>query len=221
MTDTERQTRARRLPRDVRERQITDAAVEVFSRHGYHAASMDVIAEVAGVSKPMVYAYLGSKEDLFAACIRREAQRLLQAIGSGVQADLEPDMQLWTGLRSFFHFVGRNRNSWTVLHRQALAVGGEFAEEISQMRSRSIELVAALVVATGTRKGVGARAEKSGEGMAAALVGAAESLADWWLDHPDVSDGVLASWLMNLVWLGFGDLVQGYVWTPTADVPSS
>lgn len=221
MTDTERPQRARRLPRDVRERQITDAAVEVFSQHGYHAASMDEIADVAGVSKPMVYAYLGAKEDLFAACIRRESQRLLEAVTSGVQADLEPDMQLWTGLRSFFAFVGQNRSAWTVLHRQALAVGGEFAEEISQMRARSIELVAALVVATGTKKGVGAQAEKSGEGMAAALVGAAESLADWWLDHPDVSDGLLASWLMNLIWLGFGDLVQGDVWTPHHGIPES
>lgn len=221
MTDTERPQRARRLPRDVRERQITDAAVEVFSQHGYHAASMDEIAEVAGVSKPMVYAYLGAKEDLFAACIRRESQRLLEAVTSGVEAELEPDMQLWTGLRSFFAFVGHNRSAWTVLHRRALAVGGEFAEEISQMRARSIELVAAVVVATGTKQGVGAQAEKSGEGMAAALVGAAESLADWWLDHPDVSDGLLASWLMNLIWLGFGDLVQGDVWTPHHGIPES
>src|SRR5690606_33749920 len=182
VTENERKRRVRRLPREVRERQITDAAVEVFSRHGFHNASMDEVAEVAGVSKPMVYAYLGSKEELFAACIQREAQRLLQAIAEGVRGDVEPDMQLWTGLRSFFHFVGQNRSSWTVLHRQALSVGGEFAEEISQMRARSIELVAALVVASGTRKGVGAQAEKSGEALAAALVGAAESLADWWLD---------------------------------------
>ncbi|MFO7193829.1 MULTISPECIES: TetR/AcrR family transcriptional regulator [Thermocrispum] len=214
MSETERKRRVRRLPREVRERQIADAAVEVFSRHGYHTASMDEIAEVAGVSKPMVYAYLGSKEELFAACIRREAQRLLKAIADGVRNDVEPDMQLWTGLRSFFHFVGSNRSSWMVLHRQALAVGGEFAEEVSQMRSRSIELVAALVVASGTRKGIGEQAEKSGEALAAALVGAAESLADWWLDHPGVPADVLASWLMNLVWLGFGDLVAGEVWSP-------
>lgn len=209
-----RTQRARRLPRAVRERQILDAAVEVFSTHGYHSASMDEIAEVAGVSKPMVYAYLGSKEDLFATCIRREAQRLLAAVAGGVETQQAPDMQLWTGLRSFFSFVGENRNSWTVLHRQALTVGGSFAAELTEMRTRSIEIVAALVVDTGTKEGIGARAEKSGEGMAAALVGAAESLADWWLDHPDVSDDVLASWLMNLVWLGFGDMVAGEVWTP-------
>ena len=207
--------RARRLPRAVRERQILDAAVHVFSRYGYHTASMDEISEVAGVSKPMIYTYLGSKEDLFGQCVRREATRLLDAVQSGVQTELPPDMQLWHGLRSFYRFVAEYRESWTVLHRQALTVGGSFAAEITDMRLRAIELVAALVVSAGTRKGLGEQAEFSGEGLAAALVGAAESLADWALDHPDVSERVLASWLMNLVWLGFNDLVEGDVWRPS------
>jgi AcrR family transcriptional regulator len=199
----------------VRERQILDAAVQVFSRYGYHSASMDEISEVAGVSKPMIYTYLGSKEDLFGQCVRREATRLLDAVQSGVQTELPPDMQLWHGLRSFYRFVAEYRESWTVLHRQALTVGGSFAAEITDMRLRAIELVAALVVSAGTRKGLGEQAEFSGEGLAAALVGAAESLADWALDHPDVSERVLASWLMNLVWLGFNDLVEGDVWRPS------
>ncbi|WP_216211934.1 TetR/AcrR family transcriptional regulator [Amycolatopsis aidingensis] len=206
--------RAKRLPRAVRERQILDAAVQVFSQYGYHSASMDEISEVAGVSKPMIYTYLGAKEDLFGACIRREATRLLEAVQGGIQPDVPPDMQLWHGLRSFYRFVADYRESWIVLHRQALAVGGSFAEEITAMRGRAIELVAALVVSAGSRKGLAEQVEKSGEGLAAALVGAAESLADWWLDHPDVTDGVLASWLMNLVWLGFNDLVEGEVWKP-------
>jgi AcrR family transcriptional regulator len=207
--------RAKRLPRAVRERQILDAAVQVFSRYGYHSASMDEISEVAGVSKPMIYTYLGSKEDLFGQCVRREATRLLDAVQAGVQTELPPDMQLWHGLRSFYRFVAEYRESWTVLHRQALTVGGSFAAEITDMRLRAIELVATLVVSAGTRKGLGEQAEFSGEGLAAALVGAAESLADWALDHPSVSERVLASWLMNLVWLGFNDLVEGEVWRPS------
>jgi AcrR family transcriptional regulator len=199
----------------VRERQILDAAVQVFSRYGYHSASMDEISEVAGVSKPMIYTYLGSKEDLFGQCVRREATRLLDAVQAGVQTELPPDMQLWHGLRSFYRFVAEHRESWTVLHRQALTVGGSFAAEITDMRLRAIELVATLVVSAGTRKGLGEQAEFSGEGLAAALVGAAESLADWALDHPSVSERVLASWLMNLVWLGFNDLVEGEVWRPS------
>ncbi|WP_390622575.1 TetR/AcrR family transcriptional regulator [Amycolatopsis viridis] len=214
VTEDVKAPRSRRLPRPVRERQILDAAVEVFSRHGYHSASMDEISEVAGVSKPMIYSYLGAKEDLFAKCIRREAGRLLEAVRDGLRSELPPDMQLWHGLRSFYRFVAEYRDSWTVLHRQALTVGGRFADEITMLRSRAIEVVTALVVTAGMKKGLGDRAEFSGPALAVALVGAAESLADWWLDHSEVSDGVLASWLMNLVWLGFNDLIEGAVWRP-------
>ena len=209
--------RVKRLPREVREKQILDAAVQVFSEHGYHNAAMDEVSEVAGVSKPMIYAYLGSKEDLFAACIRREANLLMEAIVGGVSADLEPDMQLWMGLRSFFEFVAANKASWRVLHRQAIAQAGPFSAELMAMRSRAIALVDALLVRGATRKGMDEHTTKSTEAMAAALVGASESLADWWLDHPEIPTRVVASWLMNLVWMGFGDLVEGTTWNPSAD----
>lgn len=65
--------KSKRMPREVRERQMMDAAVATFGQRGYRAASMDQIAELAGVSKPLVYLYLNSKEELFTACIRREA----------------------------------------------------------------------------------------------------------------------------------------------------
>ncbi|MEV7196337.1 helix-turn-helix domain-containing protein [Streptomyces sp. NPDC093510] len=54
-----------------------DVAVRVFAKRGYHGASVDEIAELAGISKPMVYLYLDSKEGLFLACLRREADRLV------------------------------------------------------------------------------------------------------------------------------------------------
>ncbi|HEV2784669.1 MAG TPA: TetR/AcrR family transcriptional regulator [Actinophytocola sp.] len=213
----QRHGRVRRLPRDVRERQILDAAVRVFSAHGYHNASMDEISEVAGVSKPMIYAYLGSKEDLFGACIRREATRLLEAVTAGIRVELGPDMQLWHGLRAFFRFVGEHRESWRVLHRQATSQGGPFSDEVVAMRARAIALVDALLVRTATKRGLDEQATRATEALAAALVGSAESLADWWLDHPDITDKMLASWLMNLVWMGFGDLVEGTQWIPSAE----
>jgi AcrR family transcriptional regulator len=204
-----RPERVKRLPREVRERQILDAAVRVFSAHGYHNASMDEISDVAGVSKPMIYAYLGSKEDLFGACIRREATLLLEAVTGGVRVELSPDMQLWHGLGAFFRFVGANRESWRVLHRQA-SQGGPFSDEVLAMRNRAIALVDTLLVRTATKKGLDEQATRATEALAAAL-------ADWWLDHPDISDRTLASWLMNLVWMGFGDLVEGTQWIPSTE----
>jgi AcrR family transcriptional regulator len=208
--------RAKRLPREVRERQILDAAVIVFSQNGYHSASMDEISEVAGISKPMIYAYLGSKDELFATCIHREAARLLNAVVGGIEGGQPPDVQLWHGLRSFFGFVGEYRESWRVLHRQSLTQGGPFSDEVLAMRQRAVSLVAAVLMRIGNDEGVGEAASASGEALAAALVGAGESLADWWLDHPQDSADVIAVRLMNLVWLGFGNLVEGKIWKPPA-----
>jgi AcrR family transcriptional regulator len=215
--DVDERRRVRRLPREVRERQILDAAVQVFSEHGYHDASMDEISEVAGVSKPMIYAYLGAKEDLFGACIRREATRLLKAVTVGARAELTPDMQLWHGVRAFFRFVGEYRESWRVLHRQATFQGGPFSDDVLAMRRRAISLVRTLLVSAARRRGLDEQAIRAIEALAVALVGSAESLADWWLDRPDISDRTLASWLMNMVWMGFGDLVEGTVWIPSTD----
>lgn len=208
--------KVKRLPREVRERQILDAALTVFAASGYHAASMDEISDVAGVSKPMIYSYLGAKEELFVHSIRRESGRLLAALQHGVRQDRSPDMQLWHGLHSFYRFVADYRESWIVLHRHALMMGSPFADEVADMRGQAIKLVATLVVSAGSQRGFADQLEVSGEGLAAALVGAAESLADWWLDHPQVPVDALASWVMNLTWLGFSDMMRGEVWRPTA-----
>lgn len=54
---------------------ILDAALRVFVREGYDRASIDAIAVEAGVSKPTVYAHLGSKEELFKTVMIGSADR--------------------------------------------------------------------------------------------------------------------------------------------------
>jgi TetR/AcrR family transcriptional regulator, regulator of autoinduction and epiphytic fitness len=48
---------------------ILDGAIDVFISMGYELASMDKIAETAGVSKRTVYNHFGSKENLFQAIV--------------------------------------------------------------------------------------------------------------------------------------------------------
>ncbi len=43
---------------------ITDTALRVFAEEGYHASSVNRIAERAGISKGLIYNYFTSKEDL-------------------------------------------------------------------------------------------------------------------------------------------------------------
>ena len=48
---------------------ILDGAIDVFINMGYELASMDKIAETAGVSKRTIYNHFGSKENLFQAIV--------------------------------------------------------------------------------------------------------------------------------------------------------
>ncbi|WP_208816346.1 TetR/AcrR family transcriptional regulator [Micromonospora echinofusca] len=202
----------KRLPRAVREQQMLDAAVKVFSRRGYHAASMDEIAEDAGISKPMVYAYLGPKEDLFVACLHRECTRMIEAIAGAAAPDLPPDERLWRGLRAFFGFVGAHRDGWSVLYRQTR---GEppFAGQLATMRARMVEVIAGMLDDALRAQGREVR-ETDLEVIAYALVGASESLADWLADNPTADPEKTATRMMNVAWLGAGQLIEGAVWRP-------
>ncbi|NGM47705.1 TetR family transcriptional regulator [Rhodobacter sp. SGA-6-6] len=48
---------------------ILDAALEVFSAHGFRGATLDQIAEVAGLSKPNLLYYFPSKEAIHSALL--------------------------------------------------------------------------------------------------------------------------------------------------------
>ena len=79
------------MPRSVREPLILDVAGQVFAADGYERASMDRIAGLADLSKPMLYAYFGSKEGLYSAYIQRTGgelvQRLVAADRDGPRSD--------------------------------------------------------------------------------------------------------------------------------------
>ncbi|MEU9554930.1 TetR/AcrR family transcriptional regulator [Streptomyces fumanus] len=211
--------KTKRMPRAVREQQMLDAAVRTFARRGYTAASMDEIAELAGVSKPLVYLYLNSKEDLFTAVVRREARALTEAVRAGARPAGQPaDRQLWNGLRAFFTHTAQHPDGWAVLHLQARTHGERFAAEVAAARAEIVAFVTQLIAAA-------ARAahrdpdlpEREVAGLAEALVGAAESLADWAGATPGVTARQAAATLMNFAWAGLDDLMRGQPWVPPGD----
>ncbi|MBM7170532.1 TetR/AcrR family transcriptional regulator [Streptomyces sp. G44] len=205
------------MPRAVREQQMLDAAVRIFGRRGYRAASMDEIAELAGVSKPLVYLYLNSKEELFGACVRREAAALVRAVRGGVgeAGATSADRQLWEGLRAFFAHTAERPDGWAVLHGQARTQGEPFAAEVAAMRAEVLAFVTSLIVAAAREAhGDPALPEREVAGLAQALVGAAEAMADWAGTDASVSAGEAAGTLMNFAWAGLGGMLEGRTWDP-------
>ena len=204
----------RRVPRKVREQQMLEVAERAFAERGFHAASVDAIAEASGITKPMVYAYFGSKEGLYKACMERARIRLLTALQDGVDTSAPPDRQLWHGLLAVFTFVERERASWAILLGEVTQGTGPFAQEGAAVRRELAALIAELLRRAAAHAGLEADALVITDQLARALMGAGESLAVWWAEHPEEPAERVALTLMNFAWNGLGGLVEGRSWTP-------
>lgn len=189
-------------------------AERAFAEKGFHAASVDAIAEAAGISKPMVYAYFGSKEGLYRACMAAARERLLETLREQVDPSAAPDQQLWHGLLAFFTFVERHGDSWSVMLGDVTTGTGPFAADGAEIRREMAGLVAGLLRRAAAAEGLDVGGELTDQ-IARALIGAGESLAVWWADHPEQSAAQVALVLMNFAWSGLGGLVRGEQWTPS------
>lgn len=78
---------------------ILQAGVEAASIHGIARLTVGDVAKRAGVSRPTLYKHFRSKDDLVAAAVAREADRMVEAVAV---ADLptDPREALATGIRS-------------------------------------------------------------------------------------------------------------------------
>jgi AcrR family transcriptional regulator len=55
---------------DARPQELLEAALQVFARNGYRSATLDQVAEAAGVTKGTIYHYFDTKEELLLGVIQ-------------------------------------------------------------------------------------------------------------------------------------------------------
>jgi TetR/AcrR family transcriptional regulator len=77
---------------------ILEAALEMFSAHGFRGSTIDQIAEAAGMSKPNLLYYFRRKEDIHEALIQRLLKTWLQPL-----RELDEAGDPITELRSYIH----------------------------------------------------------------------------------------------------------------------
>jgi AcrR family transcriptional regulator len=70
-----------RADRQARTREdLVEAADRLFTEQGFHATSVDAVADAAGYTKGAVYSNFASKEDLFFAVYKRRVDRRVEEI---------------------------------------------------------------------------------------------------------------------------------------------
>lgn len=108
-------------------KQILDAAHIEFTENGFDGASMDRLAEAAGVSKPTLYKYFGDKEGLFAAVLDQGRSHIVTPLAD-VSAPLVES--LWNFSWNYADFV--LRPDMLSLARLILGEAGRRPESVAQ-----------------------------------------------------------------------------------------
>jgi AcrR family transcriptional regulator len=210
---TERPRERRRRMRQQRVERILDAAVSVFAERGFHDASMDEIAERAAVSKPVLYTHFESKDGLYQAILEQSARLMSDGISRAVEAAGTPEERVWAGIVAFLDIVDNHRDWWIASQKAAVA-GEPFASAGRRVNATMAALIENLAVRTAAESGIGGDALAALEPLAHAFVGACEKIAFWWVAHPEVPKGNVAVQLMNMLWMGFGNLLEANIWLP-------
>jgi AcrR family transcriptional regulator len=187
----------KRMPRAERMRQMIEVAERVFSARGYAAASMDEIAELVGVSKPMLYEYFNSKEGLLLACIRESRAILREVTEQATVGATTAEDALRHGLLAFFVFIRERREAWSLLRHEMALIGTPAADEVEETRRQQTDLIAALM--SGYFAGDD---DLQAEAAAEFVVGACERLAIWCERHEEVTPETATGYAMDVLWAG-------------------
>ena len=157
---------------------VLDAAYAVFLERGYDGASMEVIAQKAGVTKPVVYNCFASKDELFTALLVREERRILAEIAAAIPARAEDDLErtVSDGLTAFLRSVAASPDAYRILFLGEGGGNAAIATRIEHRRLEQVDTIAALMEDWLERRGTG-DSKVTGELIAFALVGAAEGAA--------------------------------------------
>jgi AcrR family transcriptional regulator len=194
-----------------RREQLLAAADRVVQRDG-SAASMNVIAAEAGITKPILYRHFGDKGGLYRALADRHIDRLLGRLRAALttrggltartRATVDAYLAAVEEQPQVYRFLMERASGEDVAVRgQVLGLVRRFGDELAE----GLRAEAALAPIGEIRARVWAHG----------IAGMVQAAGDWWLDHPDVPREVVVDELIALM---FGEFGLG---TPSLGTPSA
>jgi AcrR family transcriptional regulator len=190
---------------------ILEAARSAFADGGFHQTSLDAVAERAGVSKALIYEHFASKRELYLAMLEMHVDELIARVTDAVSPVDDPEGRLLAGLEAFFGFVEERRGAWRIIFRNP--GDPDVVIYTERLRDGVAGVVAALMSEEANRafSNVPER-ERIIQMVAQQLVGAMQSLADWWDLHREIPREDVIRGAMDFVWSGQERLSRGLRW---------
>ncbi len=132
-----------RRPRDERRAQLLDSALRLVDAGGFDAFSIQAVARQANLTKSVVYATFGTREDLLRALVDREIDRAVLDIAAAIPKPPygDPDTMLHAGLTSILERVRAQPATWRLFVLPIDGMPLAARENVTHHRRRLLEHV--------------------------------------------------------------------------------
>ncbi|WP_030805221.1 TetR/AcrR family transcriptional regulator [Streptomyces sp. NRRL F-2799] len=133
----------RRLGTEERREQLLSVGARLFSESPYDDVWIERVAEIAGVSRGLLYHYFPAKRDFFAAVVERESERMLRMTAAVPGVPVRE--QLGAGLDAYLGYVEAHAHGFRAFHR-ADAAGDQAVRRVYQraLAAQERQILAAL-----------------------------------------------------------------------------
>ena len=189
-------SRTARLPKSERREQLMVVARSVFVEQGYHSASMEIIADTAGVSKPLLYQHFPSKLDLYLALLDAGIDDLLAKSDASLRDITDNKMRVIATVQTYFEFVDDPQDAYRLVFESDLTNEPQVRARLERLEREVIKRIAAVI-----KEDTGL-SESQATLLGAGLHGMAQVAATNWLRDPTLPREDAAELVSLLSWRG-------------------
>lgn len=185
-----------------RREQLLRVGRKVFADKGVGNATVEEIASVAGVTKPVVYEHFGGKEGLYAVVVDREMQTLVDTIASALQSGEAGRPLLARAALAVLTYVEEQPDGFRVMSHDSPHWHG--TGRLGSLLADIGDRVEAVLAGGFEEAGIDPKFAPIYSQM---LVGMIAYTGDWWLEHENaLTKEELAAHMTNFAWNGMKGL---------------
>jgi AcrR family transcriptional regulator len=188
-----------RLPRTARRAQLLHVALEVFAESGYHAASMDEIADRAGVSKPVLYQHFPGKLDLYLALLESSVETVIEGVRAALESTQVNQNRVQATMELWYDYVADRGAAFRLVFEADLTSDPRVRSLVERVTDESATMIAAII-----REDTNLSPAAS-HLLAAGLVGIGHvSARSWMASDSELSRAEAVQLAAGLAWRGIG-----------------
>jgi AcrR family transcriptional regulator len=187
-----------------REEQIVAVACRVFGESGFAGTSVADIAEAAGISKPLIYNYFGSKEGLYAVCVQHAAETLTAEIERTAASGTVGLARAVVTLDGMFRALAPRPWIWHLVFDPTAPRDAETEKVLAAYEARILDFGTEGVAELLRIAGIDDPTDTSA--MRAVWENVFRTLVNWWLEHPEESPEAMTERCVRLFSAVFGEI---------------